>query len=404
MSRDGVTGEERSELLARFAAQAERGLKRISCEVAGEQVTFTHREGRVQVLCTCAAHECEHYLVALGFLGEHVDLSSAPAPRLRSSLRPPPLDHNKAQVMAEAFEELCLATARAGVNMQDSPSIRAALDQLLASATQPASLSLSRFIGRFNSALATGEVGTVARLLAGVQSWAHDLKRGEHARETVARTRSWLGDNEGDALASLTDATLVELGREWLAGLTRSAIERRYLVDLVSGALFTEERRRGEQDISVGPCPRVVHVAFAELDTALSPPRARLLQYTVTHEPSEAQWQRLSELGEPSLPTLLSQYAQSARSCPSLSEPAVLFAPRELSAGPTGSLRDAHGTRLELRDDSDAPLADTVRALAAEGELVWVLGRLRGLLRGIVLRPTSLLVRVDGKLRLRRIT
>jgi len=393
-------------LLTRFAAQGEGGLRRISCEVAGEQVTFTHREGRVQASCTCGASECDHTLVALAFLGERGEHGSIPPPKQRSSLRPPPLNHSDAQAMAEAFEELCLATSRAGASAQaqDSPSIRAALEQLLASATQPASLALSRFVGRFNSALAMGEVGTVARLLAGVQTWALAIKCGEHTLETAARTRIWLGVNDGEAPASLTDVTLVELGREWLSGLTRSAIERRYLVDLSSGSIYTEDRRRGEQDISVGPCPRVVHVAFAELDTALSPARARLLQYTVMHEPTQEQWQRLAELGEPALPALLTRYAQAARDSPSLSEPAVLFAPRELSAGPTGSLRDQNGRCLELRDDNDAPLADTVRALAGDGEVVWVLGRLRGLLRGIVLRPTSVLLRVDGKLRLRRIT
>lgn len=399
-----MSGDALNDLLARFSARAERGLRRVSCEVAGELVTFTLRDGRIQALCTCAGSECEHKLIALEFLRERVDAGSVPPAKLRSSSRPPSLNYSDAQAMAEAFEELCLATARAGANMQDSPSIRAALDQLIASATQPASLSLSRFIGRFHSALAMGEVGTVARLLAGAEAWAQEIKRGERTRESAARTRVWLGIPDGEAPASLTDLTLVELGREWLSGLTRSSIERRYLVDLASGTLYTEERRRGEQEISVGPCPRVVHVAFAELETALSPARSRLLQYSVTHEPNDWQWQRLAELAEPDVSTLLTRYAESARACPSLSEPAVLFAPSELLPGPTGALRDASGTRLELRDDADAPLADTVRALATEGELVWVLGRLRGLLRGIVLRPTSILLRINGRLRLRRIT
>jgi hypothetical protein len=184
----------------------------------------------------------------------------------------------------------------------------------------------------------------------------------------------------------------------------RSAIERRYLVDVANGELYSEERRRGEPDISVGPCPRVVHVAFGELDTATSPPRARLLQYTVTPEPGDAHWERLAELGETRLPALLTRYAETARRCPGLAEPAVLFAPRELTAGSAGCLLDAGGARLELRDDQDVPLADTLRELSAGGDIVWVAGRLKGLSAGLSLRPVSLLVRKANRMRLWRVT
>jgi hypothetical protein len=197
---------------------------------------------------------------------------------------------------------------------------------------------------------------------------------------------------------------LIEVGREWLAGFTRSAIERRYLIDLASAELYCEERRRGESDVSVGPCPRVVHVAFAEVETALSPPRARLLQYTVTPEPSPAQWQRLGELGERRIPTLITQYANAVRRCPGLAEPALLFAPSALSPAPLDSLRDETGARLSLRDDGDGTQAEAVRSLVGADEIVWVLGRLRGLASGFSLRPVSVLVRTAGGLALRRVT
>ena len=85
------------------------------------------------------------------------------------------------------------------------------------------------------------------------------------------------------------------------------------------------------------------------------------------------------------------------------STPATM-APSELTAGPLGALRDAAGARLELRDDSDGMLVDAVRALVGGGQVVWVLGRLKGLARGLSLRPISLLVREKAGLSLRRVT
>jgi hypothetical protein len=394
-------------LVARLSRHGERGVRRVSIDVLGEQVTFTRREAGVQAVCSCGVEGCEHYRAALRFFGDEpvATLLPAPAPKQRASSRPAaPSRGGDAEALAEALEELCLATARAGTSAHDSPSIRAALDQLIASAPQPLPLCLLRFIGRFHDALEVGEVAGVARALAGAQRWAEEVRRGDRGEGALARRRAWLGSLEGEAPGSLTDVTLVEVGREWLSGLTRSSLERRYLVDVANGQLYAEERRRGEQDISVGPCPRVVHVAFGELDTATEPPRARLLQYTVSAELAEAHWERLAELGETRLPELLTRYADAARRCPGLAEPVVLFAPRELTDGSAGSLRDAMGSRLELRDDQEAPAADTLRELAAEGDLVWVAGRLKGGAAGLSLRPISLLVRKQSKVRLWRVT
>lgn len=393
-------------LVARLSRHGERGVRRVSIDVLGEQVTFTRRDAGVQAVCSCGAEGCEHYRVALRFFGDEpaATLLPAPAPKARASSRPAALSHDDAEAVAEALEELCLATARAGTSAHDSPSIRAALDQLIASAPQPLPLCLLRFIGRFHDALAVGEAAGAARLLSGAQSWAEEVRRGDRSQGSLARRRAWLGSLEGEAPASLTDVTLVEVGREWLTGLTRSSLERRYLVDVSNGELYAEERRRGEQDISVGPCPRVVHVAFGELDTATEPPRARLLQYTVSPEPGEPHWERLAELGETRLPELLAHYADAAERCPGLAEPVVLFAPRELGQGSAGCLRDATGARLELRDDQDAPAADTLRELTAGGDLVWVAGRLKGKAAGLSLRPISLLVRKHGRVRLLRVT
>jgi hypothetical protein len=402
VSRDSETPPDFS---GRLARQGERGVRRVSIEMAGEQVTFTRRDTRVQAVCTCGGERCEHYQAALRFFSE--EGASAPlAPRegKRSSMRPPAAPRSEARALAEALSELCLATARAGTRAADSPSLRAALDQLYVAAPEPLPIPLARFVGRFTQALASAEVGEVARLLNGAQRFSDAVLNGESSPESKAHARAWLGGSEGEAPAALTDVALMEIGREWLSGRVRSAIERRYLVDLASGELYCEERRRGETDVSVGPCPRIVHVAFAELETALEPGRARLLQYTISPEPSAAQWQRLAELGDVDVSALSTLFAQAERRCPGMAEPAALFSPRELVAGAAGSLRDSMGVRLALSDDSETPMADTLRALCGEGELVWILGRLRGLESGLALRPISLLVKRAGGLSLRRVT
>lgn len=393
---------------ARLSAFGERGVRRVSVDVSGEQVSFTLREARVVAVCTCAVEGCEHQALAIRLLmepGEPHETFVAPAAvKHRSSMRPPAAQSEATQ-LAGAIEELCLATARAGVSAQDSPSIRAALDQLQHAPVQAPSLSLSRFIGRFQNALALGEIGELASLLAGAQAWAKEQERGLLSTEVASRTRAWLGARVADAGDSLTDVTLVELGREWLTGLTRSAIERRYLVDLADGQLYCEERRRADQDVSVGPCPRVVQVSYAALERAVLPPRTNLLQYAITLEPGTEHWQRLAELGEADMSALRTSYAHALEACPGLAEPVVLFAARDCGkVSPSSSLRDASGTRLTLRDDAGAPLGDTVRTLSGEGEVVWLLGRLRLLSSGLALRPISALLRLESGYRLRRIT
>ncbi len=403
MTRDS---EAPLDLAGRLVRQAERGVRRVTIELAGEQVTFTRRDARVQAVCTCGGERCEHYQAALRFFAEDGGVAAL-APReggKRSSVRPPAAPRDDARALSEALSELCLATARAGTRAADSPSLRAALDQLYAAAPEPLPIALARFVGRFTQALTSGEVGEMARLLRGAQRFTDDVASGESSLESKARARVWLGAIDADAPAALTDVVLMEIGREWLSGRARGAIERRYLVDLASGELYCEERRRGDSDVSVGPCPRIVQVAFAELETALAPGRARLLQYTVSPEPSAAQWQRLSELGEAEVSALSTRFADAERRCPGMAEPAALFSPRELVVGPGGSLRDAMGVRLALSDDSEAPMADTLRALCGEGDLVWVLGRLRGLESGLALRPVSVLVKGSSGLSLRRVT
>lgn len=394
-------------VLGRLLQQPQPGVRRVSFDVDGEQVTFVVRSGRLTAVCTCGADGCEHYGAVLRVVGEEPADSSVssralvpvqalgggPGPRERS-----------AEALSAAFDELCLATVRAGVVAPDSPSITAALDQLVAAAPKPVPVGLARWIGRFHDALGFGDVGKVARLLDGAQRGAARLWEGKRAAGSFLGHPSWLAGGEGGLLEPMSELTLVEIAREWVRGLSRSAIERRYLIDLNTAEVFCEERRRGEFSASVGPCPRVVHVAFGEADGASLPRRARLLQYTVTPELNEAEWLRLGQLGETDVAALGAWYITSSERCPGLSEPFVLLAAPSLDPGSDGALRDRHGRALELRDDEDRPQADVVRALIGDAELVWICGRLQGWSRGLLLRPASLLVRAAGRPALRRVT
>ncbi|MFM2417178.1 MAG: hypothetical protein RL385_1901, partial [Pseudomonadota bacterium] len=201
-----------------------------------------------------------------------------------------------------------------------------------------------------------------------------------------------------------TDAVLVEVAREWLHGITRYALERRYLVELATGALLCEERPRGTADISVGPCPRVVHVAYGEVESAMRPRRLRLLQYSIEIEPSPSQWQQLAGLGVGRFADLLVRFGRELAEAPALAEPFALVSPAGLEDERGGALRDADGDRLELSDDAGGIVLPTLHRLAQGGDLVWIAGRLRGTSRGMTLRPTSLLVQTGQGYSLRRVT
>ena len=197
---------------------------------------------------------------------------------------------------------------------------------------------------------------------------------------------------------------MLEVGRERVSGSSRAAIERRYLMELSSGELFKEERRKGDHDVSVGPCPRVVHVAFAELESATVPRRVRLLQYTISARPEEQHWLRVAEHATHSVRELGLRYAEAARAAPGVSEPVVLFAPVKMGGHASATLEDSEGERLELSDTVDAPSADALRAQVQGGQLLWVAGRLVGIATGLVLRPISALIRRADALHLCRLT
>lgn len=394
------------QLLARFLQHAESGLRRLTIELGGEQVTVWLRQGRVRESCTCGIERCEHIAVVLQFLAEGAAGSSPSDVRVRSSMRPP-AGEPVVLPLADAFEELCLATARAGVGAPDSPSIKQALEQVVAAAPSPVPLSLARWVGRFMGALSVGDVGDISRLLDGALQWVEELRSDGVSFAASESRRAWLGPldtgNSYAAIDSLAEVTLLEVAREWISGLDRAAIERRYLVELVSGEVFSEERRRGELEISVGPCPRIAHVAFAELESAPRPRRVRLLQYTITLQVPEAPWQRVVSLAHTEIESLRAHFTTALRDSPALAEPFAIFAPARIDVA-ENALVDTHGERLPLRTAPTASMMDALLAATRGADVVCVLGRMLGRAPGLILHPLSAVVRSGDWLELRRIT
>lgn len=386
----------RDAVAARLLAHAAHGLGRLNVELEREQVTLWTRAGRLCASCTCGDHECAHFWAVLALLdeGQH---GGAVEARARSSSRPPPM-RSDLDALSDAIDELSLSTARAGLSNAGSPSITQAIDQLLAAAPDPLPLPLARWLGRLRGALEISDVATCARLLHGALGWADELRSGSE------EARGWLGDRTGIAQPVLADASLLEVAREWLDGLDRASIERRYLIDLTSGELYAEERQRGALDCSVGPCPRSAHVSFAELDPSARPRRVRLLQYTLSLALADGTWPRVLELATGDIASLRTRFVEELAAAPALAEPFALLAPVMLEAGPAGALRDARDERLALFDERGNDESSALRAAIAGADLACVLGRLHAGDAGLTLRPLSAIVRRGAWYELRRVT
>jgi hypothetical protein len=383
----------RDAVLVRLAAFAERGLERVNVEVDREQVTLWVRGGRLCASCTCGDAECAHFWAVLPLLSEG-PTSFAPVERARTSSRPPPPGEG-ARGLAEAFDELSLSVARAGIAHADSPSITQAVEQLIAAAPSPLPLLLARWIGRLRAALDAADVTTCARLLHGALRAVDQRRRGGDGGALLG---------EPSHPGALADVHLLEVAREWLAGLDRASIERRYLLDPSTGAIYAEERRCGEHDCSVGPCPRSAHVAFAEVDTSALPTRVRLLQYTLSLQLPADAWSRVVARAEPSIAALRARFVEETAASPALAEPFALLAPARLEDGPAGALRDLQGEQLALRDEHGDDMSGALHATIAGSELACVLGRLHGGAAGLALVPLSAIVRRGAGYALHRVT
>jgi hypothetical protein len=387
--------------------------RRLASVVGDDEVSVFLREGRLIVSCTCGVEACVHARHALTWLcnPEAAGVTSTSAEvRTPLSMVPRAPDVDLAP-LADALDALLLAVVRAGTAAQGSATIRDAIEQVVSKAERPTPLGLSRWLGRLQEALNRGDPGKIARVLEGARRFTDDIRtlalRADPAqrRHSLQRMTAWLGASvtAGRAVEPLEDVVLIEVAREWLAGGPRERIERRYLMDLARGELLREERARAVMDASVGPCPRIVQVAFGEVEAFGDPKRVRLLQYAVSPRPTEQHWAKVERFTARLVRQLAATYAAAMSACPGISEPFVLFAPRRLSAE-RPELIDADGERLAVLADAERPLFETLRAVCEGGRLLWVSGRLIGVAGSLFIRPASALVQVGDRPRLCRIT
>lgn len=382
---------------------------RMSCDVAGEQVTLFARDGSLRAVCTCGVQRCEHYAQALLFFEPNEILLEAQAasdPRLRSSLRPPAASGVDDLALADALDAVLLAVVRSGVHSASSPSVKDAIERLLLAAPMPTPLGLSRWLGRLHEALQRADVGKTARVLEGARVFADELRLQPTTSEQKARRAAWLfpAGTGSRAVSPLESATLIEVAREWLSGVERNAIERRYLLDLERGDVLREEHARADNEISVGPCPRVLQVAFGELEGFGAPRRVRLLQYTVSAAPTDGQWAKTESFAKRLVRHVSDTYENAVSTCPGLVEPFMLVAPRSMDLSSKPAWVDHEGERMALVEDASQPTSDLLSQLVQGARVVWLAGRLVGLAQGLLLKPISLLVQRSDGLHLLRVT
>lgn len=415
----------------RALVETDAGVRRATLEltVGGETalVSLAQREGRVLTVCSCGgAPACAHAVEALRWLeggGESAEprgtvLPTAPTPPSDAvSIRAPALAAEparavapvqRAQPLAAALDDLVTAVVRAGVDAAaGTPSLDESLRRLVAAAPAPLPTSIARVVGRLREALIARDLEVVARLCTGLGRLADSLRHGD-ARGPIA----WLGVAAAAALdvrsgslgdLRLVDTRLIEVAREWVATVDRAGLERRYLANPVTGALYREERLRGSAAPSLGPCPRTLEVALAELEPGPSPRRLRLLQYEVALAPEPLVYTELATHAAGTFAPLLALFREAMATFPALAEPFVLIAPHALERTRGGAdLIDGEGARLALASEPPEVSA-ALLALAADDVPTIVAGRLISSAGALALVPLSVVAGPHDAPALRRL-
>jgi hypothetical protein len=361
---------------------SEGAVRRLTMDVEAEgrveMVTLSLRDGELQCVCSDARNDGPHVLAALRFVAglEQREDSSPPGPIASAAGR---AEQSPDQELASALDDLLTAITRVGVEKaQYAPSVDAALGRVVSTAPQPTPSGLGRFIGRLQHELRSAELHRVARLLQGASELADALRAQAPGPELQQRLSAWLGTRPGSLpqVELLYDRTMIEVGREWLSGTERASLERRYLVDVRSGRVYREDRPRNAS-ASLGPCPRLVQVGLAEVETGPSPQRIRVLQYEVRPEVPAESWQQLQQVALRSFAEVTEGYRQSVQASPSLAEPFALVAPYRIERNGVFKAFDAEGRQLVLNRSERRGAVLAFYALLAQGaEPAWLAGRL----------------------------
>ncbi len=383
------------------------GLRRATLEVevdgVVELVALALRDGEWSAVSSAGNHDGAHVQRALRILG----ISTGPeSPR---SLTEPPVERaRQVPPLCRLIDELSLAVVRAGVKTAlESPSVTEALAALREALPSPAPLGIGRAIGRLREGLAQREAREVARVLDGLTRLSQSLREEMRSSE---RVRSWLGSVDGSIPAellgaavgpggrkNLSDRRLLEVGRGWLSGFERRAIQRRFLLCLRSGAVYREEFDAHAM-ASAGPSPRVLQVGLAGLHSGPEPSRIRLMQYEVVPRVDREVLAQTAAFARRDFSTVVERYRDASKAYPALSEPFVLLAGERYEGE---AVVDREGRRVAL-----GGVAGTLarwEAVRARAGVRWVAGSLRDVDGAVELAVHSACVERDSGLAFERL-
>lgn len=391
------------ELLQRLEPNGRGEVRRATFEVVvdgrTELVTATLQpDGALLVAATDGDTAGPHVQAALRLLAGLAADAPEEAQSPRDSI--PPAGEPQRSPIGDALDELLLAITRHGVDgAASAASVDEAIDRLVGLAGKPAPRGLERFVGRLRTAVSRRDAASIARVLDGASRFAAMLREPTLDAEGRRCRAAWLGrPGERESVETAYDRVLVEVGREWFAGLTRGSLQRRYLVCTTTGEVFREERARGSS-ASVGSCPRLVVAGLAELTPGPLPRVIQLLQYAVTPSVPQQAWEKLRDLAVPSIEELRPRYRAAVKAFPALAEPFTLVAARGFEGG---RFVDGAGDVLPVRSAVGGVEA-RIATVAARGALLWVAGRLDDDEGVLVIDPVSIGTELDGVLRCERL-
>jgi hypothetical protein len=392
-------------------------IERMSCDVRidkqVELVSLRWADGRIAVSCSCAQPGCAHAKHMLQLLVNHPSHALAPAidAHRRSSSRLERVlpeahialhERPQALTLCEPLADVVTAVVRAGVSSERAASVLETLSRVEAAAGTPLPLGVRRWLGRMREALDARDLPLVAQALTAAATLADDLRAQTPSAGASERIVSWLGSAAGSGVERVSDRVLLEVAREWVTGTERMQIERRYLFDLHTGESFREERVRREPAGSVGSCPRLIGVGLAEIEQGCAPRRMRLLQYTTTPQIDAASWDMLAAWGQRDSEALAGSYRSAQSQFGALAEPFALTVPHSVRHAPL-ALRLERGPLLPLTADEEPGVLRRFEAVLQSGTLAWVAGRLVDRAGQLMLKPLSLAVVVDDRIRHERL-
>ena len=379
------------------ATTGEGAVRRLTMDVEAEGRTETVmlglRDDELQCVSSDGQDDGPHVLAALRFIAgkEQCDASSPPGPA--ASLAGRSSEQGAPNELAEALDDLLTAIARVGVDKaQYAPSVDAALERVIDMAPQPTPAGFDRFVGRLQQEIRSGQCRHVARILDGASQLAEALRGEAPTPQAEQLLGAWLGARPGSTpkLERLYDRTMIEVGREWLSGVERASVERRYLIDIGSGGIFREDRPR-HATASLGPCPRQLRIGLAEVEPGPAPQRIRVLQYEVQPEVPGESWESLQLVASRSFAEVADGYRQSVQAHPSLSEPFALIAPYRIERNGIFKAFDADGHQLVLnRSERRGAVLAFYDLLADGAEPSWLAGRLTDTGTTICMTPFAL--------------